>query len=210
MMNTYESAAKPMLRVGLTGGIGSGKTTVAQLIHAAGIPVIDADVIAREVVEPGQPALDELAVEFGSDILYDDGSLNRGELAQRAFASSAATARLNAITHPKIEQRTAELFAELQQQGHDIVVWDMPLLVDKGYDKQMDAVIVVDVDADTRMKRLVSYRGLAADDAARRIATQVGDEERRQAATYIIDNHGSIENLAPQVDEIITQLRAVE
>jgi hypothetical protein len=210
MMNTYEPAAKRMLRVGLTGGIGSGKTTVAQLIHAAGIPVIDADLIAREVVEPGQPALDELAAEFGSDILYDDGSLNRAELAQRAFASPAATARLNAITHPRIKQRTEELFAELQQQGHDIVVWDMPLLVDKGYDKQMDAVIVVDVDADTRIKRLVSYRRLSADDAARRIAAQVGDEKRRQAATYIVDNHGPIEKLAPQVDDIIAQLRAVE
>lgn len=209
-MSTDESVSKPMLRVGLTGGIGSGKTTVAHLIHAAGIPVIDADLIAREVVELGQPALNELAAEFGSDILYDDGSLNRTELAQRAFASPAATARLNAITHPRIKQRTEELFAELQEQGHSIVVWDMPLLVDKGYDKQMDVVIVVDVDADTRIKRLVSYRGLSADDAARRIAAQVGDEERRQAATYIVDNHGPIENLASQVDEIIAQLRAVE
>lgn len=113
---------KPMRRVGLTGGIGSGKTTVARLLTEAGLPVIDADRIAREIVEPGQPALAELAEEFGQEILRSDGFLNRKKLAERAFATPEATARLNAITHPRIKQRTNDHFATLQEAGHTIAV----------------------------------------------------------------------------------------
>lgn len=209
-MSNSEVMKKPMRRVGLTGGIGSGKTTVARLLTEAGLPVIDADRIAREIVEPGQPALAELAEEFGQEILRSDGFLNRKKLAERAFATPEATARLNAITHPRIEQRTNDHFAALQEAGHTIAVWDMPLLVDKGYHQRMDVVIVVDVDPQTRLHRLVNYRGLTQDDACRRIAAQIGDEERRQAATYIVDNNGAEENLAPQVAAIVSKLRALE
>ncbi len=207
---TTRFQTQPMLRIGLTGGIGSGKSTVAALLAEAGIPIIDADKIAREIVEPGQPALAELAEAFGTDILTEDGTLHRQALAAKAFANSDATATLNKITHPRIEQRTQQLFAEAETAGHRLAVWDMPLLVDKGYHTHMDAVIVVDVDAETRIQRLVNHRGLDEADARRRITAQISDEERRKAATYIIDNNGTAADLAPQVEKIMNQLLSVE
>lgn len=188
-----------MKRVGLTGGIGSGKSTVARMLAKKGAPVIDADQIAREIVAPGQPALEELAKEFGTEILQPDGTLNRAALAERAFATPEATARLNAITHPRIEQRTAQLFDEAQAQGYPFAVWDMPLLVDNGHHENMDFVIVVDVDPETRVRRLVKFRGLDEADARRRIAAQVPDHVRIAAADFVVDNNGDEQALTPQV-----------
>lgn len=191
-----------MKRVGLTGGIGSGKSTVARMLAKKGTPVIDADQIAREIVAPGQPALEELAKEFGTEILQPDGTLNRAALAERAFATPEATARLNAITHPRIEQRTAQLFDEAQAQGYPFAVWDMPLLVDNGHHENMDFVIVVDVDPETRVRRLVKFRGLDEADARRRIAAQVPDHVRIAAADFVVDNNGDEQALTPQVDRL--------
>lgn len=191
-----------MKRVGLTGGIGSGKSTVARMLAKKGAPVIDADQIAREIVAPGQPALEELAKEFGTEILQPDGTLNRAALAERAFATPEATARLNAITHPRIEQRTAQLFDEAQAQGYPFAVWDMPLLVDNGHHENMDFVIVVDVDPETRVRRLVKFRGLDEADARRRIAAQVPDHVRIAAADFVVDNNGDEQALTPQVDRL--------
>ena len=143
-----------MKRIGLTGGIGSGKSTVTALLRERGVSVIDADVIARETVAPGSPVLAELARAFGEDIIRSDGTLDRQGLAARAFADRQATETLNAITHPAIERRTQELFDQAEATGEPLVIWDMPLLVDKGYHEQMDGVIVVDVAVDERVRRL--------------------------------------------------------
>lgn len=189
--------------IGLTGGIGSGKSTVAQAFVDQGYPLVDADQVAREVVEPGQPALHELADVFGADILDESGALNRGLLALRAFVDKEQTAKLNGITHPRIQQRRDELFAHYRDEGHEAVIYDMPLLVDTGQDKDMDFVLVVDVDADERVRRLVEFRGLDEADARRRIKAQVPDDVRLAAADRVIDNNGPLEDLKPQVSQLI-------
>lgn len=198
-----------MKRIGLTGGIGSGKSTVAAILAEHGFPIIDADKIAREVVSPGQPALAELALTFGNDILNEDGSLNRQALANVAFLNEENRQALNNITHPRINARTEELFAEAEAAGKEAAVWDMPLLVDQGYQDRVDIVIVVDVDAETRLKRLVGSRGLDEADARRRSASQIDDETRRKAADFIVDNNGERAALEPQVKEIIKNLRGM-
>ncbi|WJY94839.1 Dephospho-CoA kinase [Corynebacterium felinum] len=205
----WRTKLEDMKKIGLTGGIGSGKSTVAQLLAHAGLPIIDADKIAREIVEPGQPVLRQLADTFGEDILNPDGTLNRALLAQRAFATPEATEKLNTITHPAIEQRTHELFTQAASEGHQWAVWDMPLLVDKGHHTAMDVVIVVDVESETRVQRLVTHRGLDETDARARINAQIDDDQRRAAADYIIDNNSTPEKLAPQVATILEKITGV-
>ena len=197
-----------MKLIGLTGGIGSGKSTVAQLLLHHGWELVDADQIARDIVEPGQPALAELADAFGEDILQADGSLDRGLLASRAFASREKTDLLNSITHPRIQEETQARFDSARRAGADFVVYDMPLLVDKGLHKNMDATIVVDVDVEERVRRLVEYRGLDEGDARRRIAAQGPDDVRRAAADFIIDNNGARDELDAQVDGVVDKLRS--
>lgn len=199
-----------MKLIGLTGGIGSGKSTVAGLLAERGWSVVDADQIAREIVEPGEPALAELAEAFGADILDEAGTLQRAELARRAFVDDEHTAKLNAITHPRIQERTQERFAEARAAGVEYCVYDMPLLVDNGLDKDMDEVLVVDVDVEERVRRLVAHRGLDEADARRRIAQQVPDEVRLAAATYVIDNNGVLEDLAPQVERVAAAIETAE
>lgn len=196
-----------MKLIGLTGGIGSGKTTVAEIFSDRGVPVIDADAIAREIVEPGEPALRELADAFGEDVIDKHGALNRGLLAQRAFQDAEHTQLLNDITHPRINAETQCRFEKAAAAGEDAVVYDMPLLVDKGLHKGMDYTVVVDVDAETRVQRLVASRGLDEDDARRRIAAQISDAERLAAADLVIDNNGPREELAPQVDAVLAAIR---
>ncbi|MFI5505788.1 dephospho-CoA kinase [Corynebacterium kutscheri] len=194
-----------MKKIGLTGGIGSGKSTVARMLAEYGYPIIDADLIAREIVAPNTPALSELAKIFGQDILYSDGSLNRSLLAQRAFATEQARLLLNQITHPRIEERTQELFRSYEAKNHNVVVWDMPLLVDHGHHKEMDVVLVVDAEDETRVQRLIC-RGLSEEDARQRIAAQISREQRNAAATFILDNNGSLEELETQLLQLIKQL----
>ncbi|MEJ6020584.1 dephospho-CoA kinase [Corynebacterium sp. H113] len=189
-----------MLKVGLTGGIGSGKSTVARQLSALGAVIIDADQIAREIVEPGQPALAELVDYFGSDILNPDDTLNRRELARRAFASEESTQILNSITHPRISERTAELYDEAS--ARDVVVFDMPLLIENDLVADQHLVIVVNTPMEKRIDRLVNSRGLDRDDVERRIAAQIGDEERIAAADIILDNSGSEDALRDSVDKL--------
>ncbi len=195
-----------MKLIGLTGGIGSGKSTVAQLLADQGWAVVDADQIAHDIVEPGQPALAELAAAFGDDILRTDGSLDRGLLAGRAFASPEQTDVLNSITHPRIQEETQARFAAARRAGEEFVVYDMPLLVDNGLNKDMDATIVVDVEAEERVRRLVAFRGLDEADARRRIAAQIPDDVRLAAADYVIDNNGPRQALDAQVREVAAAL----
>ncbi|KQB86452.1 dephospho-CoA kinase [Corynebacterium lowii] len=194
-----------MKKVGLTGGIGSGKSTVAALLEQQGLPVVDADQIARDIVEPGQPALAELAEAFGAEILNPDGSLNRAGLAGIAFATPESTELLNSIMHPRIEEETARRFAQAEAAGASAVIYDMPLLVDKGLHRGMDLTVVVDVPADLRVERLRG-RGMEPEDARRRIAAQIDDATRNAAADVLIDNSGSLAALESQVQELIERI----
>ena len=193
--------------IGLTGGIGSGKSTVARSLQEHGFPIVDADLIAREIVEPGQPALAELTKEFGADILNADGSLDRGLLASRAFTNKDTTQRLNNITHPRINQRTQELFDEARENGAEAVIYDMPLLIDKGLHKDMDATIVVHAAEHVRLERLTTKRGLDVDDVRRRINAQIDDETRKQYADILLDNNGTEEDLTQQIAQAVDKIK---
>ena len=194
-----------MARIGLTGGIGSGKSTVASMLAAKGAVVIDADQISREIVEPGQPALDEIVAVFGPGVLRDDGTLNRGELARLAFADKDQTKRLNAIMHPRISAESAARIAAAP--AGSIVVYDMPLLVETKQDSAVDHVIVVDVPVETQRERAIG-RGLEAEDVDRRIEAQASREQRLAVAHTVIDNSGSIEKTQAQVDSLWASLQA--
>ena len=174
--------------VGLTGGIGAGKSTVTAVLAEAGAVIVDADLIAREVVEPGTPGLAMLVAEFGEQILGADGSLDRAALAAIAFVDADRTAALNAITHPLIGQRTAELFGAAPSDA--IVVHDMPLLVEGQMAPGYNLVIVVDTPAEIRLQRLVVQRGMPEDDARARMSRQATDAQRRAVADVLIDNSG--------------------
>ena len=195
-----------MKLIGLTGGIGSGKSTVAAMLKEHGFPIVDADRIAREIVEPGQPALQELAAEFGDDILNADGALDRSLLASRAFVDEEATRTLNEITHPRINERTQKLFDEARENGAEAVIYDMPLLIDKGLHKDMDATIVVHTDEHLRIERLTTKRGLDSDDVRRRINAQIDDETRKAAADILIDNNRGEDELRPQITAAVKKI----
>jgi len=199
--------AAPVLLVGLTGGIGSGKSTVAELLARRGAVVVDADAVAREVVEPGTPALAALVERFGPGILAADGSLDRAALAALAFADDASREALEAITHPAINE---EFLRRIMAAPEDaVVVCDVPLLAEsqqaqaRGY----SVVIVVEAPLEVRLDRLEA-RGVARDDARRRIAAQATDEERRALATHLIDNSGDRADLERQVDDLWADLQA--
>ncbi|GIU87661.1 MAG: hypothetical protein KatS3mg009_2176 [Acidimicrobiia bacterium] len=191
--------------VGLTGGIGAGKSTVAAMLAARGAVVIDADRIARQVVEPGEPALAQLVERFGPGILAPDGTLDRPALAAVAFASEDARRDLEAITHPAIG---AEFLRQVAEAPPDaIVVHDVPLLAESRRGFEYAAVIVVEAPLDVRLERLAA-RGVDPDDARRRIAMQASDEERRRLATFVVDNSGDLAHLEAQVDAIWRELQA--
>lgn len=187
-----------MILVGLTGCIGSGKSTVSALLSSKGARVVDGDKIARELQEPGSPTLASLVEEFG-DILNSDGSLDRARLAEIVFKDADRLAALNAIMRPAI----AEAVKQRIESNRDapVVVLDMPLLVENPR-RDLAAVVVVDVEPETAVRRLVEHRGMAEDDARARLAAQATREERLAAADFVIDNGGTVEELAPQVDRV--------
>jgi dephospho-CoA kinase len=190
-----------MVMVALTGGIGSGKSTVAERLARRGAVLVDADAIAREVVEPGTPALAALAERFGDGILAGDGILDRGALARVAFADDESRAALEGITHPAIND---EFTRRLRDAPADaIVICDVPLLVEstQARSRGYELVIVVEAPRDVRLRRLEA-RGVPRDDAERRMAAQASDEDRRKLATYVIDNGGDLAALEPQVDAV--------
>ena len=189
-----------MITIGLTGGIGSGKSTVSSRLAEHGAFIVDADLVAREIVEPGQPALAELADAFDG-VLNPDGTLNRAELARQAFATPEATEKLNAITHPRIRARTEELFKQGRESGAQVLVYDMPLLIENGEVDKVDHVLVVDAPDELRIDRLVQHRGLDEADARRRIAAQIDRATRLNAADTVLDNSGTGEQLLEQVDD---------
>ena len=194
------------LRIGLTGGIASGKSTIAGMFAEYGAPIVDTDLIAREVVQPGQPALDDIRHEFGDEVIAEDGSLNRAEMRRIVFSDEDARKRLEAITHPRIGEATRAQAAEAGGQYQIIVV---PLLVKSALREYVDRVLVVDCDEDTQIRRLIERDSEAEGQARRMLAAQSTREERLAIADDVISNTESVEQTQEQVDKlhrIYTQL----
>lgn len=194
----------------LTGGIASGKSTVARRLGELGAVIVDADRIAREVVEPGTPALARIAEEFGSGVIAADGSLDRAALGALVFGDDAARRTLNAITHPAVGERSRALFAAAREADPEaVVVYDVPLLVDehgKGRVDEFDRVIVVTADEERRVRRLVELRGMDQADARRRVASQAPEATRLAIADDVIDANGTLEETIAQVDALWARL----
>lgn len=194
-----------MLRVGLTGGIGSGKSEVARLLAARGVLVIDSDALARAVVEPGTPGLAAVVAAFGEEYLDDTGALDRPRLAALVFADPAARERLNAIVHPLVGQAAAEILATAPPDA--VVVHDVPLLVEAGMSAAFDVVVVVDAPRETQLDRLQRRRGMTREDAEARIAAQASREERLAVADHVVRNDGSLAELEERVAALWQELR---
>ena len=192
------------MRVGLTGGVASGKSTVARMLSGLGAVVVDADVLAREVVEPGTPGLAAVVAEFTDAVLADDGTLDRQALGAVVFGDEAARRRLEGILHPLIRARAAAIEAEAGPGA--LVVHDIPLLVETGQADAFDAVLVVDVPVETQVGRMVADRGMSREDALARVAAQATREERVAAATFVVENTGTLEDLREHVTEVFGQL----
>jgi dephospho-CoA kinase len=192
-----------VLKVGLTGGIGSGKSAVARLLAERGAAIIDADELAREVVAPGTPGLAEIVAAFGDEVLLPDGSLDRPALGRIVFADPEQRRRLEKITHPLIGEETFRRMDALSDSA--VVVHDVPLLAEGRMEGLYDCVLVVEAPREVRLARL-EQRGLPRSEAERRMASQATDEQRRAIATYVIDNSGTLAGLRRQVDEIWAKL----
>ncbi len=195
-----------MLSLGLTGGIGSGKSTVSAMLEERGASVVDADRIVRALQAPGEPVFESMVEAFGTSIVAGDGSLDRQAVADIVFGDDAALETLNSIVHPAVGAAIAERLVELSKTD-DIVIMDIPLLVESGRD-DMAAVIVVDVDPDLAVARLVDQRGFSEEDARARMARQVSREDRLAKADVVLDNSGSIESLRAQVDRLWQRIEA--
>lgn len=192
--------------VALTGGIASGKTTVANLLAEHGALLIDSDQLAREVVEPGTPGLAQVVTRFGEQVLTQAGSLDRQALGDIVFADAAARADLNAIVHPLVRRRRAELIA--QAAADQIVVSVIPLLVETGLVDQFDAVVVVDVPSQTQVARLVRRNDISPEQAQARLNAQASRAERLAAADWVVTNSGSRAELEAQVERLWSQMRS--
>jgi dephospho-CoA kinase len=198
-----------VLNVGLTGGIGAGKSEVTRRFDALGATIIDADAIAREVVAVGTPGLDQVITEFGAEMLATDGSLDRDKLAAVVFAASEARQRLNAIVHPLVGARAAELMAGVRKRDPDaIVINDVPLIVEAGIADRYDIVVVVDAPVDVQLDRLTRLRGMEPAAAQARIDAQASREQRLAIADHVIVNDGDLASLDAQVSDVWTQLSA--
>ncbi|MGI5483343.1 dephospho-CoA kinase [Streptomyces lavendofoliae] len=193
-----------MLKVGLTGGIGAGKSEVSRLLASYGAVLVDADKIAREVVEPGTPGLAAVVAAFGPDVLTADGTLDRPKLGSIVFSDPASLATLNGIVHPLVGARSAEL--EAAAGPGTVVVHDVPLLTENGLAPLYDLVVVVDASEETRLDRLVRLRGMTEAEARARMAAQATREQRRAVADLVIDNDGPLEALEPQVRAVWDRL----
>ncbi|OCB26272.1 dephospho-CoA kinase [Mycobacterium malmoense] len=189
-----------MLRIGLTGGIGAGKSALSATFAKCGAVIVDGDVIAREVVRPGTEGLAALVEAFGDDILLPDGSLDRPALAAKAFRDDEARQRLNGIVHPLVGKRRAEIIASVP--GDSVVVEDIPLLVESGMAPLFPLVVVVHADVEVRVRRLVDQRGMPEEDARARIAAQATEEQRRAVADVWVDNSGSPEELVKRAHDL--------
>lgn len=195
--------------VALTGGIASGKSTIARRLAEHGAIVVDADQLVREVQAPGSPVLARISEEFGADVILPDGSLDRPALGARVFGDPDAVARLNAIVHPAVRTESARRFAAaFAADPAAVVVYDVPLLVEARADEPWDLIVVAHAPAEVRRRRLVELRGMTEEDAAARIASQVSDDRRLAVADVVIDTAGSVSETLTQVDDLWEQLAA--
>lgn len=196
-----------MKRLGLTGGIASGKSAVAGMLRELGFKVLDADELAHMLIEPGQRAYEEVLREFGTDVLQTDGRIDRGKLGAVVFADQEKLGRLNAIVHPRVEEEMIRIFAEWERDGvHDAAFVEAALLVEAGYQKKLDGLIVTWCKPEQQMERLLE-RGMSKEEARRRIAAQMPAEEKLRYATEKIDCSGSMEETRRQVEELTVRLR---
>jgi dephospho-CoA kinase len=193
-----------VLRVGLTGGIGAGKSAVSSRLAERGAVVIDSDVLAREVVARGTDGLDEVVAAFGPGVLTADGDLDRPALGKIVFGDETARRKLEAIIHPRVRARAAEI--EHQASDDAIVVHDIPLLVETGQAGKFDVVLAVDVPVDVQVERLTSQRGMTDEEAKQRIASQASRDDRLAAADVVVDNSGSLTDLERRLDQVWEQL----
>jgi len=194
-----------MLLVGLTGGIGSGKSTVAELLAERGAVVIDADDLARRAVAPGTPGFDRVVETFGRDILGPDGGIDRAALADIVFADPSRLRELEAIIHPEVARLLVESLEPFRDTD-DVIVYAVPLLAEGGMAQGFDVVVVVVADVDRRIERLMRDRGMTAEEVRARVAAQLTDEERARVADVLLDNDGEPERLIPQVNRLWTDL----
>jgi dephospho-CoA kinase len=195
------------LLVGLTGGIATGKSTVTALLAGPSVRVVDADALAREVVEPGTPAHAQIVAEFGEEVLQPDGRLDRARLGEIVFPDAARRKRLEAITHPAIRRRFEQIMAELERAGFDgLLIWDAALLVESGGTKNMDRVVIVTIDPATQLRRLMQRDGGTEEAARTRIASQMPLAVKARYGDYVIDNSGTREQTEARVREVYRSL----
>ena len=191
---------------GLTGGIGSGKSTVARHLRSRGLPVIDADVLAREAVAKGSEGLNEVVGAFGPDVLQADGSLDRARLAQRVFGSKEALARLEAITHPRVRALARARVEALGQSGEPLVCYEVPLLYEVGLEREYAPVVVVSVPEALQLERAVLRDATNADSIRRRMAAQLPLDEKVRRADFVIDNSGTLDDTREQTDRVLARI----
>ena len=196
-----------MFKLGLTGGIATGKTTISNYLKSINIPVLDADEYARKVVEPGTPGLDEITNTFGEQILQPDGSLNRKLLGQIVFNDSSARQTLNDITHPRIQQMMADELHRLAEQQIPLVILDIPLLLENKNVAGADAVMVVTIPESLQLTRLMQRNNLTEKEAQSRISAQMPLVEKEKLADFVIDNSGTISSTQKQVEKVIQKIR---
>ncbi len=196
-----------MLIVGLTGGIGSGKSTAARAFEGLGVRLVDSDILARKVVEPGRPALARIRERFGSGVISADGTLDRERLRDIVFADARALTDLNSIVHPAVYAEMAEEMGRYKKNpGDTILMLDIPLLYESGGEKIVDCVVVVWVDRETQIARLMKRDGFSRAEAINRIAKQMDMDEKKRRADFVIDNTGTLQDLERQVGEVFGKL----
>jgi dephospho-CoA kinase len=195
-----------MLRVGLTGGIGSGKSSVVIMLREMGVPVIEADDVVRELSRRGEVVYDEIVKAFGREILAESGEIDRARLARTVFGSPEKLARLNGIVHPRVLERTERWVGERRREGARLVVIEAPLLVEAGFHRQLDRLVVVWSRPKQQIERLSAGRGMSREEAEQRIAAQMPVEEKMRLADHVIDNSGSREETRRQVETLVKRL----
>lgn len=195
-------------RVGLTGNVASGKSTVARVWADEGVPVLDADVLARQAVEPGSPGLREVAAAFGTEILHPDGTLDRGALRSTVFRDPVARGRLEAILHPRIAALRDRWMAEQRAAGSPLVVLEIPLLFEAGLEDTVDEIVLVDAPAEHRRARLEELRGLDPGEARRMMDAQMDPLLKRQRADHVLENAETVDRLRREALDLLGRLRA--
>lgn len=199
-----------MFVLGLTGGIASGKSSISAMLKEMGFPIVDADVIARRVVEKGSPVLERIKEEFGEGVLNTDRTLNRKALGQLVFSSSKKLELLNSITHPAIIDEIRRSINAFTADGEKICVLDAPLLIESGLNSMTDSVLLVYVDGKTQLHRLMNRDNIPEELALKKISSQMGFEEKKKYADYVIDNSGSLDCTRAQLEKIVATIRGME